>query len=474
MSRNPNTHFQVFYEKLEAVPDSRFTKVKVWVAHTGKNLNGSIFTKEVLAKMAEFSLANIPILGYIEEMSDDSIDFKGHETKLVVNKNGTDIIYLGKAYGLVPVDNQHTFEHRLDKDGVMREWLVCYGLLWNKFADALSILERDGSKGQSMELEIGSIVGSVNQDGDFVFEDAKFEGLCILGANVRPAMVNANIVLFSGVNIKQQLQEMIAEFYTHNKGCDTMENLNHTPDTPVVDAGLSAFQLTHAQIVAELQRLLQEVKYVEHNWIRTKYWYIDSDAEHVYVNDVSKNDRIFGLKYSVIGDGIAIDFDSAFPVRVAFVPVETQDAQHIVVYPWGAVEAFAIERVAKETSEYAASVDTKDKEIVALQAECANLRAYQVAKTQEERQEAIDTLFAEFAAELSEAELSQVRINISDQSIGQVRDSLFALVGKKKAKFTATLKPKGARVTLGGGEDAPSVGGKTWGYLVEQTLGKRI
>ena len=42
----------VSYE-LSDYTDDRFKKVKIWIAHTGENLNYSVFSKEALEKMAK-------------------------------------------------------------------------------------------------------------------------------------------------------------------------------------------------------------------------------------------------------------------------------------------------------------------------------------------------------------------------------------------------------------------------------------
>lgn len=55
----------VTYEISDYV-DDRFKKVKIWIAHTGENLNYSISTKDSLEKMSE-TLPYVPV-GYIEKM----------------------------------------------------------------------------------------------------------------------------------------------------------------------------------------------------------------------------------------------------------------------------------------------------------------------------------------------------------------------------------------------------------------------
>ena len=57
--------------------DTRFTKVKIWLMHLHENLNGSYFSKEVVTEAIP-TLANTPILAFIEENSDGEIDFSDH------------------------------------------------------------------------------------------------------------------------------------------------------------------------------------------------------------------------------------------------------------------------------------------------------------------------------------------------------------------------------------------------------------
>ena len=55
--------------------------MKIYIAHTGENLNKSIFSREVLENMIP-SLSHIPILGLISEKDNGDKDFRGHEKNL--------------------------------------------------------------------------------------------------------------------------------------------------------------------------------------------------------------------------------------------------------------------------------------------------------------------------------------------------------------------------------------------------------
>lgn len=206
-------------------------KVKVWIAHTGENRNNCMFSKEVLESMIP-SLANIPILGYIGMNEDtNEIDFKGHEEGLVIENNQFKMKYFGRAYGLIPENNNARFEFRYGEDGLEREYLVCDGLIWRKFPEVEQIFDRDGGfKSQSMELDQDSAEGYLNDNGVFVFTQARFEGACLLGEDVSPAMISSTIERFSVNNkVQNELSEMLNEFNTYfstieKKGVDNVEN----------------------------------------------------------------------------------------------------------------------------------------------------------------------------------------------------------------------------------------------------------
>lgn len=203
-----NKKISVSFEKIKdySISDIRFTKVKIWLMHLGKNLNGSIFNKESVVNALP-SLANTPILGYIKENEDGTIDFLDHHIGIEVSNDEMKIKYKGHAFGVIPETNFAKFETKICDDGIEREFLTCQGLLWNKFSDAIDILNRDIVKNESMELA-DNYTGSFDEEGYFVFDKFFFDGGCFLGDNIQPAMKNANIeMLFSVNEIQSKLEQ---------------------------------------------------------------------------------------------------------------------------------------------------------------------------------------------------------------------------------------------------------------------------
>lgn len=205
------------FEKVEEeANDTRFQKVRIYIAHTGENLNNSIFSREVLEDMIP-SLVNVPILGYVAKQEDGEKDFRGHEKKVVIEDNSITVKFMTSAYGFIPEENNAHFEITGGK-----EWLVADGVLWTRFTDAMSIFDQaNGSKAQSME--ISNADGYQDDRGRMVFTKAEFTGLCILGDDTPPAMKGSTIsTIFSqGDNLKSMFEEMIAE-YSAEKGVNEL------------------------------------------------------------------------------------------------------------------------------------------------------------------------------------------------------------------------------------------------------------
>ena len=194
----------VTYEVSDYV-DDRFKKVKIWIAHTGENLNYSIFTKDSLEKMSE-TLPYVPIVGYIEKNEEDENDFSDHRNSITIKDGDVNIEYMCHAYGFIPEGAKSSFEIR---DG--KEWLVGEGYLWTKFEKSVDIFSNsNNSKSQSMEID--NIDGFIDNEGRVNVDNARFSALCILGDNVAPGMQGSTIEMFNANSVKDEIKEMVYEF----------------------------------------------------------------------------------------------------------------------------------------------------------------------------------------------------------------------------------------------------------------------
>lgn len=202
---------QLLEEYTSEEGDIRFTKVKLWLMHTGLNLNGSVFNKDVVEKAIP-TLANTPIMASVSYNFDGEKDFEGHETDIEITEDGEiKLINSTVPFGVIPETNNAKFETRLGDDMVEREYLTCEGILWNKWDDAVEILQsKGGVTGQSMEI-------SPNYTGYFdgenmIFETFSFYGACLLGNDVTPAMKNSTVEIKYAAKTDELIKEKLQVF----------------------------------------------------------------------------------------------------------------------------------------------------------------------------------------------------------------------------------------------------------------------
>jgi hypothetical protein len=509
-----NTSLPIQFEKQEESEDSRFTKVKISILHTGKNLNKSIFTKNVVEDALP-SLANIPIVGYISTDKMNQSDFNGHEQKIIISKDGVNIEYLGRVYGIIPETNNATFEMKT-VDGVEREYLVCDGLLYNKFPESIEIFERDGSKSQSMELESSSIEGKFDKKGVYEFQKFKFEAACILGEGITPAMTGSLIEKFSVPTMQDEMAELLAEFNNNftifskeviqeggetvdkklemleqfsQLGEDVLEKVKESLESysledlenklfqmsesvpreeeheePIVETPEDQFALTGNQLRNEIRNALSKDKYTD-NWgyESRSFWFIDHDENRVIAEDSQEN-RLVALDYKLNGDFIEVDFTSKRPIKISYVDMEG-DSQVEFTLTSQERKEFELEQNKKLVTKEVEDKFTEDKKVIAdVQDELTSLREFKALKDKEEKMAVIEKF-----SELPEDAIKPFMDKIDQYSKEELETKLFAEIGKRNLTFSKKDKKKseGSIVSLTSFEttksDAPA-----WFALVEE------
>ena len=301
-------YFEVNNEMSNA--DERFINVTIDVLHTGLNFNGSIFDKEVVDENIE-TIKNTPILGFISKDSYADKDFKGHEYIITkTDKDGVTRKYIGSAYGVVPESCNPRWITKMCDDGQEREFLQVDGLLWTKFNDATDIMLRDIEKPHSMELYPKNIDGYEDDDGNFIFTKFSFDGCCILGESVEPAMINSTVeVQFTMSdfvkNIQSELNDKFIAFTkmvnekTNQGGIETMSNTDFTQTLLAQFEDISAMVRQHETFVDRW------------GYECSRYYAVDIQENEVIVVDAKNSYNYFGLSFTMNGDKAEIDFESA-------------------------------------------------------------------------------------------------------------------------------------------------------------------
>lgn len=443
--------------------DTRFLNITIDVLHTGENLNKSNFSKEVVDEAVD-SIKNNPVLGFIKysKLEDDDDDFAGHENILVRTKNGIEEKYIGSCYGVVPESCNPRWTVKMCKDGVEREFLQVDALMWQKFEDAVDIVERDGEKSQSMELELSSIEG-YEEDGVFYFEKFRFDGLCILGEDVEPAMVDANVKIKEfefakeefTKNIQDELNDKFSKFAKLIGEGMTQGGVRNMPEKD--------FAQTVMQQFGDIAAIAAGFETVKDRWgyEYSRFSAVDIQEDEVIVVDANDNYNYYGFKFTVNGDKPEIDFACGKRKKVRYEDYAEGSASPEGAFEFGAhiakIEeaAFAkveeadakLEEAVKEKDEAEAGKAEVEAEFGKVQAELDEIKpkyeefiAAEEVRVAEALNAEKDAKFAEFEDILAEnAEFSALKEKKDEMSVDDIEKEcavLYVKVNRGKQNYS--------------------------------------
>lgn len=432
--------FQKIKDSFNAVTDTRFIEVKIWLMHLGENYNGSYFSKEAVMNALP-SLANTPILGFIENDIVGDDDFTDHRSILIKENGKYKSRYIGNAYGLIPESNDAQFELRVGDDGVEREYLTVKGLVWRKNDEASDIFDRDSIKGQSMELH-SDFEGVNRPDGLFEFTNFKFFGACALGNGIPPAMNSATIeTQFSNEWLHNYVHDKMNEF--KNMQLENKENYNSGKDENIIikNNKEGGNKMDKEKLIAEFRKFLEE----------GNSFYVESDDTHVFAQKADKTLISYEYSVDVEKEEVAINAESAKNVEVAFTVSEEAKEFNFTFNDITAKEIEAKEvEVTKSLTESLTTQFTAEKEtaVGAIQLQLSNsqsdfakleeeviaLREKLSEYTTKERSQQEEEVFDKFSHVFTEedVEFVELKAKASDfENLSDLENTLFALAGKK-------------------------------------------
>ena len=431
--------------------DSRFLAITIDVLHTGLNFNGSIFDKEVVDANAD-SIMTTPVLGYIALNPDGELDFQGHEYKTVKDGNGKDYVYAGSAYGVIPESCNYRWIEKVCSDGICREFFQVDALLWRKFDDAVTIFERDGGKPQSMELELSSITGEENDDGTFTFTGFKFDGCCLLSStddHIQPAMIDsAAVAKFTVQTIVQEIKSKLTEYsksvgkIDETNGEKEGEEMEKVPETN--------FTLNLMEQIDEIRAVLGEKKYRDSwGYECSQYCFVDVQGDEIIVMDRADHYRLYGMKYSMEGDKISVDFASATRKKTTYSDFEDgaedsapfvfeQAVSDVATYMSGQID---VANESKDTAEANYTQVKKDYDEMK-----PKYDAYVMAEQEREKatiEAAKDAEFKQFDQHLSDvAEYTTLKEKRDEYSLEEIQAQCAVMFTKKNLNVNFSRKSK--------------------------------
>lgn len=486
--------------------DTRFLKIVIDVLHTGLNENGSIFLEDVVNEALP-SIQNTPILGYILVNDDgDTDDFTKHEYRLVKTSDGYRYMYAGSAYGVIPESCSPRWITKMCSDGKIRKFLQVDALLWTKFDRAVEIFERDIVKGQSMELE-DNFEGEENPDGTFTFTKFLFNGCCILSTSdphIQPAMVNSTATaVFSADSIAQEIKSKLEEYCSvinmrendnprfekkSEGGKQDLEDLkqdivqapdgkasgvsepahgNFSAEGQVVkqqddNSPVQSDFALNSNFMNELIEALEMVKYEDEYWgVCPRYSYCDYDAEKNEVYAWDREDwKLYGFAYTTNGDGVAIDFGSKARKKFVIVDFEEGAFEQSLAPLFTQIKELAKQQAESEFSATKEGLETSFNELKVkyekLETDYAGLVSENNARQEAANAAAKEEIFSKFEKELAgEAEFIQLKETAKDFAVEDIETKCFAMVGRKKANFSARERKTPDKVMIPGSVPVP-------------------
>lgn len=233
--------FEVSIDRIEKFTEV-LSKGRVRIFYKYGNRNGAYITDEFADKLVA-TLPYTPVKGIYEQ---EEKDYTDHGTRRD----------LGRIYGIVPENCNFAWEEHTDDDGVTRTYATADVLLFTAlYGEASEIY----GKAQSMELYAPSIKGDwaiIDGRKQFVYTDACFLGLQVLGESVEPCFEGAAFFSLNDVekmkDFVNQLQEGLRQYeLTLEGGHNKMENI---------------FKLSHDAIDSKLFQALNPNFNEEHDY----------------------------------------------------------------------------------------------------------------------------------------------------------------------------------------------------------------
>lgn len=237
------------------------------IFYKGKNRNGTFITDEFAEKLMS-TIPYTPIKGIYD---DDNKDYEDHGEK----RNE------GRIYGVVPQEPNFQWEDHLDEDGITRTYACVDVLLYTSLYEEA---QKISGKSQSMELAPKSIKGSwkiVDGQKYYVYEDAHFLGLQILGDDVDPCFQGA--AFFS---LYQIVKDMFNKLdYKKNKQGGTY-------NMPIVN-----YKISDDFKRRKMWCMLNDTYNEENSW-EVKFDILDIYDEYAVVHDYTENNykRVYYVK----------------------------------------------------------------------------------------------------------------------------------------------------------------------------------
>ena len=427
------------YSILEPISPT-MSKARCRIFYCGLNRNGSYITNEFAEKLIK-TLPYVPIKGIYESEEEDYIDH---------GKERSD----GRIYGIVPENNNFSWEQHLDKDGVMRTYACTDIYLYTALYEEASKIV---GKSQSMEIYPPTIKGEwQKKDGQqaFVYTDGCFLGLQVLGDNIEPCFEgSAFFSLYQDFkNLMNDLKD-IQTFINKKEEVITMDKLT--------------FKLSDGQKEEALWALLNTKFNEENGWVleygvcavydnyavvrqyetgkysRVYYTKNDSDEtvtidkqEDCFIVDVNSDEKSALEALQAIKGTYATSLEEYTTMQNTLTDLKNENENFSTQISELTEKNSTLET---ENSNFSTQVETLTNEKTALETEITSLKEFK----QNSEIEAKKAIISKYSKQLNKSVIDEFTENMDNYTINDLKKELaFALVGDNPETFSRTSTPR--------------------------------
>ena len=206
-----------------SVIDPELTRARCRILYTGRNRNRTDITENALNKLiTRKGYANKPVVAHLYKGDDGKWRVGGHDSKLVINNDGYEIIDETIPFGVIPEDCNPAFENVTEPSGEVKRYFCVDIILWTHRYNIMDAAKSDEIWfNQSMEITFETYY--FDEDDYCVIDDFNLSALCLLNHDpynreneVEPCFPSAAVTKFDFNKLKCEfdvLYDKIKNFY---------------------------------------------------------------------------------------------------------------------------------------------------------------------------------------------------------------------------------------------------------------------
>ena len=439
MSDNIIKEFPItVYGNLEKYNDV-ISKARCRIFYKKDNRNGTYITDEFAERLIS-TIPYTPVKGIYDNFNEDYTDH-GKER------------YLGRIYGIVPENPNFAWEEHEDEDGKIREYacvdILLFTALYEEAGDIVG-------KAQSMELYEPSIKGNwkvIEGKKVFVFEEACFLGLQVLGTEVEPCFEGA--AFFSLYTSLKDMVEKI-EQYTLNfqkkteGGKEEMPSINFKlSDNQKHDALWTLLNPNYneeggwevACAICDIYDDYAIVYNYENGSYERVYYKKDDNSDSLelgerkkcYIIDVTEEEKNALATIQALNGGNYVKADETFS-KVEDLEEKISDFEQKIEEKDTAISTLTTER---DDAQH--NYENAENTIATLNSELETLKSYKLQIETKEKEEVL----SKYSEQLNDEILTSYREKIADYTASDLdKDLAYELVKSNPTIFTKNPQPR--------------------------------